>query len=427
MKSIRTLLTGAFLSATFIVSLHLLRAQETASPDGTVSLTGTNLDWNSLSDAQIELMAVEQVPPIPYAQSPNLPGTYWSAQHSPVSPAPWPPFPGNIQQLPIWNLGTNNVGSGVFLLDDIGVNYGSTATDSSTKAGGMQPMEEDDGPPPPPGGTNSGGGGTPLIGGAEPFDTNGLWLSLDSVSNGQTLYGQAFLTIHNTTNDIEYQLLSRESVGTDGVWQPEGSPVLGSAMSNWTPVVEDQNGRSNLFYEVQSQADSTGTGIPDWWWLKYFGTTNDMDAYADSDGDGWNNIEEYQNGTDPTNFDAPPVVQGIYVRSDGSGNDVISWNPPEVTPSSFTIQQNTGSDWQTIATVAGNITSFTVTNPPAGVSYQISANYLNGSSDYVAAESPSDFDPALTLPATVAAGPDGRLFLLTAMLSSILSDINNCV
>ena len=45
--------------------------------------------------------------------------------------------------------------------------------------------------------------------------------------------------------------------------------------------------------------DSNSDGIPDRWEWKYFGTL-DVDPFADLDGDGISNFDEFQNGTDPT-------------------------------------------------------------------------------------------------------------------------------
>jgi hypothetical protein len=49
--------------------------------------------------------------------------------------------------------------------------------------------------------------------------------------------------------------------------------------------------------------DSDGDGMPDWWEKKYGLDPNDpSDAAKDKDGDGYTNLEEYLNGTDPTKF-----------------------------------------------------------------------------------------------------------------------------
>jgi hypothetical protein len=50
-------------------------------------------------------------------------------------------------------------------------------------------------------------------------------------------------------------------------------------------------------------ADSDHDGMPDWWELKYgLNPHNPADANQDMDGDGYTNLEEYLNGTDPTQY-----------------------------------------------------------------------------------------------------------------------------
>ncbi|MDE3066002.1 MAG: hypothetical protein KGJ60_00480, partial [Verrucomicrobiota bacterium] len=239
--------------------------------------------------------------------------------------------------------------------------------------------------------TNS--GPIPLIGGGTPIDTNGLWLTLDAVSNDE-----AFLTIHGTTNGVEYQVLSRESLNDTNGWQPEGPMVWGGANTNWTPTTAFENGRTNLFFWAQSQIDTTGTGIPDWWWLKYFGTTAGADAYVDPAGDGWNNLEKFQNGMNPNQFYTPPAPQGVTVSYDpATGMATVSWlaSPGPVT--SYTINFN-----GVVTNVSAGTTSFTESfaNTPSDIAnngptvystFQVQANYAGGSSPQVSTSLESDY------------------------------------
>jgi Bacterial TSP3 repeat len=48
--------------------------------------------------------------------------------------------------------------------------------------------------------------------------------------------------------------------------------------------------------------DSDGNGLPDWWEQQHFGHIG-VDPNADPDSDGLNNLQEYQNNTDPNNSD----------------------------------------------------------------------------------------------------------------------------
>lgn len=50
-------------------------------------------------------------------------------------------------------------------------------------------------------------------------------------------------------------------------------------------------------------ADSNGDTVPDWWHVKYgFDPTKELDLNGDLDSDGYTNIEEYLNGTDPDQY-----------------------------------------------------------------------------------------------------------------------------
>lgn len=51
-----------------------------------------------------------------------------------------------------------------------------------------------------------------------------------------------------------------------------------------------------------TNADTNGNGIPDWWEVQYFHNLNHSGS-EDYDGDGVSNLNEYLNGTDPTRPD----------------------------------------------------------------------------------------------------------------------------
>ena len=69
--------------------------------------------------------------------------------------------------------------------------------------------------------------------------------------------------------------------------------------------------------------DSVGDGIPDWWRQLYFGgsgtTTNSAScATCDPDGDGFNNLQEYLAGTDPTNAASYFKIDSVARIADGT-------------------------------------------------------------------------------------------------------------
>lgn len=380
------------LGAAGIVGLMLARAQE---------ITDTNIDWSQASDLQIELAAVEQTTPIPLSELPDT-GTFWSAQHSPVSAEPWPPLPIGFLNAPAWPIGGNN-----FISDDLDVDYEAMAQVAarSRMASGMRAMDEDG----------------DLVTEGLAIDTNGLWLEINAVSNGL-----AYLTLHGTTNAYEYEILSQPALG-DGTnvpdWNPT-EPFWGSSATNWTAVTVPQNGSTNLFFSARSMQDTDGNGLPVWWQLKYFGTTG-IDPYADPDGDGWNNLQEYQNGTDPTVFNTPPAPQGVrVVYDDADGVATVTWVSAPGPVTGYVVDFD-GTDY----TVSASANSFTLSvgntpndpineGPTVYGGFKIAASYAGGNSswsDDVGLESGDTF----LMTAYLIPGPQNSVYL--AVTPSTLS------
>jgi len=71
-------------------------------------------------------------------------------------------------------------------------------------------------------------------------------------------------------------------------------------------VVEDKAGNENVtaskvFWITLDLEDTDSDGMPDWWEEKYnFDPENLIDAYKDTDGDGYTNLKEYEIGTNPS-------------------------------------------------------------------------------------------------------------------------------
>ncbi len=72
-----------------------------------------------------------------------------------------------------------------------------------------------------------------------------------------------------------------------------------------TLTVEDLWGNTDdAFTAVISVDDSDFDGMPDWWEMAYFDTLGEEPA-DDYEGDGYSNLREYADGTDPTVVDPP--------------------------------------------------------------------------------------------------------------------------
>ena len=263
MKTTRAVGVGvAFvLAITFI--LHG-QVTGTAIRAGTISLTATDVAaFKSLSDAQLETLvnALEATPTVEADSLPRkgMTGTFYSLQHP-----DWPPFPGDIRGVPVWDLG-----SGLYLLNDLGENY------SPVPRGGMMAMEV----PSPPGfgdgGTNIGGGYSsnyqPQV-----FTTNDLWLQVRMTNTTMSL------VIHPPWNE------------TNGMWDL-------FATTNLNPNAAGLN-LTNWAWELRTDAWQTNLpianfSISDQCYLR-------LGTMLDSDGDGLTDAyERLVSHTDPNNWD----------------------------------------------------------------------------------------------------------------------------
>ena len=83
--------------------------------------------------------------------------------------------------------------------------------------------------------------------------------------------------------------------------------VLGSEITNWVAFdFRITNAINSKMIRVRSWIDSDNVGIPDWWQLKYFGSVG-IDPYGNPEGDGWNNVQKFQNNMEPFMWYPPPA------------------------------------------------------------------------------------------------------------------------
>jgi hypothetical protein len=230
------------------------------------------------------------------------------------------------------------------------------------------------------GGTNSGGNGGGTNSGTAGYGTN-LWLNSGGVANGV-----ANLAVVNSAQDIWYEIQGKTNL-LQPDWISYGF-VSGSELTNWTSVNLPVNPQGNLFLRIRSWADSYNSGIPDWWWLQYFGQITNVDAYASAANDGFSNLQKFQMGLNPTNYynlNAPTNFFGYVVGS----NAFIMWSPATGPVLNYAIQRgilntNTGNYVYTQFLVSSNATLFedigAITNANAQNNiYNLEAVYPGGS------------------------------------------------
>ena len=275
MKEIKNLLVGIIIGGGLIVSLHLLHAQETAMPvqAGATSLPAAGVDWSAASDLEVMLQAVEMTPTVSADSMPRF-GTFYSAQHAPGTRLAWPPLPGNSRQVPAWNLG-----DGVYLLDDLTVNYSQPVMLAAMPGGGM--MAADD-PAPPDGG----GGGTndyeytftPPV-----YTTNDLWLQMVGTTNNGTGMTASLVinTPWNVTNGV-YDLFATTNLAPSA-WQ-----WLGRCSPGQTNLTVANLASPTEFFILGLTNDTDGDGLTDAY-ENLVSHTSPTNAYSNLDGllDGW--------------------------------------------------------------------------------------------------------------------------------------------
>jgi len=141
----------------------------------------------------------------------------------------------------------------------------------------------------------------------------------------------ASFSVSATGSGLSYQWLSNgiPIVGANGDSLVVGNlPLNGTNLGNFSVIV------SNSFGTVTSTpaalwSDANGNGIPDWWEMQYFHNLNQT-ALGDYDGDGVDNLDEYLEGTNPTNnqsFDPRLYLQ----IANGSGSVSVSPDLPYYT------------------------------------------------------------------------------------------------
>jgi len=229
------------------------------------------------------------------------------------------------------------------------------------------------------GGTNGGGtNGGPAGYGAS------LWLKTGSVSNGV-----ASLFVVNSAQDILYEIQGRTNLA-QGDWISYGF-VYGSELTNWTPMSIFAGKQGNLFLRIRSWQDSYNSGIPDWWWLQYFGQITNVNAYAaDPAGDGYTDLQKFQMGLNPTNYFNPNATTNFFGCLDATGtNIVLEWSPSPGPVTGYVIQHGiynytTGNyDYTQIGLANSNATYFKVVGAYTNTSaqddaYQLQAVYPRG-------------------------------------------------
>jgi hypothetical protein len=337
----RTKIIGCLFTIGLFIALHFARAQATADT-GSAVMTDPETDMSNLSDLEVELRALELATPLAASNAPAS-GNFYSAQHAPGSSSPWPPLPSNMFNLPIWPLDSN-----IFVLDDLNFDY-NDVSDKTSETASTKTMEADlEGPPTPPGGGGSDTNPPPepqIV--APDYGTNLFFANLGMVSGNLTGIAS------NTLSDVEYAIQTNSDLTATNNWADTGQFILGSDTTNWTQfILPPPLSTNNLFFRLQSELSSDGSGIPNWWELKYLGQDTNVNPYADPTGDGYTLLQDFLKGLNPNVFQTPVAPQVCITFNVNSSIATVSWPPLLGTVLNYLVSQ---TDSQT-----GITTNFTL-------------------------------------------------------------------
>lgn len=156
---------------------------------------------------------------------------------------------------------------------------------------------------------------------------------------------------------------SRPTINADGSMVAVSSQDGGLVPGDYNRTIDAFSGGIS----VLATTDSDGDGIPDWWMQLYFnhptGQAGDLSrAGDDADGDGFNNLQEFLSGTDPTDATSGLWLQITMTPQTGT-NVLLNW--PAKTGKNYQVEytDNVATGWQDLsvsAMVIGDIGSASV-------------------------------------------------------------------
>lgn len=126
-------------------------------------------------------------------------------------------------------------------------------------------------------------------------------IQAESDTNWEIVGAGYFSSATDTSVDL---LWRHKTYGDNAIWQMSGASFVSSHTLPWVSLQWKVGGTGD---SKCNNDPSVSDGLPDIWERRFFGILGETNS-GDSDGDGQNNLTEYQNGSDPTSSNTLPTL-----------------------------------------------------------------------------------------------------------------------